>query len=117
MTLPDERTQAVLYARELLSDLLDPKKTPRVPRVVRRRALSVLRHFPHATDMRRPAEAFAKLPPAISDLTKHLARRCGCGHTLSMHQDWGVRLDKNWAHEALECRSRGCRCLAFESAQ
>lgn len=46
MTLPDERTRAVLYAKEFLRDLLDAKKTPRVPRTVRERARNVLKHYP-----------------------------------------------------------------------
>jgi hypothetical protein len=35
-----------MYAKSLCEDLLDPKKTPRVSKEVRRRALGVLRHFP-----------------------------------------------------------------------
>lgn len=46
MTLPDERYRAILSARSLCEDLLDPKKTPRVPKTIRKRARSVLRHFP-----------------------------------------------------------------------
>jgi hypothetical protein len=46
MTLPDERYRAIMYAKSFCEDLLDPKKTPRVPKEVRRRALGVLRHFP-----------------------------------------------------------------------
>jgi hypothetical protein len=46
MTLPDERYRAILYAKSLCEDLLDSRKTPRVPKEVRRRALGVLRHFP-----------------------------------------------------------------------
>jgi hypothetical protein len=46
MTLPDERYRAIQYAEKLCVDLLDPKKTPRVPKEIRKRALGVLRHFP-----------------------------------------------------------------------
>jgi hypothetical protein len=46
MTLPDERYRAIMYAKSFCEDLLDPKKTPKVPKEVRRRALGVLRHFP-----------------------------------------------------------------------
>ena len=46
MTLPDERYLAILLAEQLCRDLLDPKKTPRVPKGIRRQALGVLRHFP-----------------------------------------------------------------------
>lgn len=56
MTVPNERTRAVLYAREFLLALLDPKKTPRVPKAVRKRAHLVLRHFPGELDMKIAGE-------------------------------------------------------------
>jgi hypothetical protein len=56
MTMPDERFRAVKYAREFLYDLLDPKKTPKVPREIRQRALRVLRHYPMEHDMELAAE-------------------------------------------------------------
>lgn len=46
MTLPDERYRAIMFAKSLCEDLLDSRKTPRVPKDIRRRALGVLRHFP-----------------------------------------------------------------------
>lgn len=46
MTLPDERYRAMRLAESFLQDLLDPGKTPRVPRAVRQQARSVLRHYP-----------------------------------------------------------------------
>ena len=46
MTLPDERYRAIIWARQLCEDLLDPAKTPKVPKNVRIQARSVLRHFP-----------------------------------------------------------------------
>jgi hypothetical protein len=46
MTLPDERTRALLYAQEFLRKLLDPKKTPKVPSAIRDEAYRVLRHYP-----------------------------------------------------------------------
>lgn len=57
MTLPDERYRAVKWAEQLCHDLMDPKKTPRVPKEIRRRAYSVLRHFPNDWDMQRAAKA------------------------------------------------------------
>lgn len=56
MTLPDERTRAIQWARKLLLDLLNPKKTPKVPRNVRVRAASVLRHFPGLSEIDRVAK-------------------------------------------------------------
>ena len=46
MTLPDERYRAIKYTEQFLIDLLDPKKTPRVPKDIRQRAYSCLRHYP-----------------------------------------------------------------------
>lgn len=46
MTLPFERTCAVLNTREFLSNLLDPKKTPRVPKDIRFLAKCLLKHYP-----------------------------------------------------------------------
>lgn len=46
MTLPDERYRAVAQTRQFLLDLLNPAKTPRVPKIIRQRAHSLLRHYP-----------------------------------------------------------------------
>lgn len=51
MTIASERTRAVLSTEQFLMDLLDPKKTPRVPKDIRRRAGSLLRHYPSRYDM------------------------------------------------------------------
>lgn len=57
MTLPDERYRAVKMAEQLLIDLCDSGKTPRVPRIIRQRAMGCLRHYPNDWDMQRAAEA------------------------------------------------------------
>lgn len=57
MTLPDERYRAIMFAKSLCEDLLDSSKTPRVPKDIRRRALSVLRHFPEEYYLSMLAEA------------------------------------------------------------
>ena len=46
MTLPDERYRALKWAESFLQDLLDPSKTPRVPKRIRQQAYAVLRHYP-----------------------------------------------------------------------
>jgi hypothetical protein len=46
MTIPAERYYSLLKTREFLKDLLDPKKTPRVPRAIRSQAYWCLRHYP-----------------------------------------------------------------------
>ena len=56
MTVPRERTNAVIYTEKFLKDLLDPKVTPRVPRAIRQRALSLLRHYPSQYHMEVIAE-------------------------------------------------------------
>lgn len=47
MTLPYERYNAIKRTEEFLKDLMDPKKTPRVPKDIRRQAYYCLRHYPH----------------------------------------------------------------------
>jgi hypothetical protein len=56
MTLPFERTNAVNYTREFLYELIDPKKTPKIPKIIRQRALSLLRHYPNEYNMERASE-------------------------------------------------------------
>jgi hypothetical protein len=46
MTLPDERYRALKCGYEFLLELVDPKKTPKVPKKIRQRAHHVLRHYP-----------------------------------------------------------------------
>ena len=63
MTLPDERYHSINNAREFLRDLLDPKKTPRVPRSIRTRAYWALRHFPaeyHVEELARKSPKVIK---------------------------------------------------------
>ena len=57
MTLPDERYRAIMYAKNFCEDLLDSKKTPKVPKHIRQRALGVLRHFPDEYYLSMLAEA------------------------------------------------------------
>jgi hypothetical protein len=51
MTLPDERYRSIQMAEQLLKDLCDPKRTPRVPSTVRARAMTALRHYPGSYDL------------------------------------------------------------------
>lgn len=53
MTLPDERYRAVIQTRRFLLDLCNPKHTPRVPKLIRQTAHSMLRHYPSDWDMQR----------------------------------------------------------------
>lgn len=56
MTVPVERTNAVVWTQEFLYELLDPSKTPRVPKDIRERARSLLRHYPSKYEMEIIAE-------------------------------------------------------------
>ena len=56
MTLPDERYRAVVQTRRFLLDLCNREHTPRVPKIVRDTARSMLRHYPSDWDMQRAAE-------------------------------------------------------------
>ncbi len=71
MTLPDERYRAVLAAERLLKDLCDPRVTPRVPKIVRQRASSALRHYPGQWDMQRAA---AECPEVFQEQMEDLHR-------------------------------------------
>ena len=51
MTMPSERSRAMVQVRDFLYSLLDPKQTPRVPLEVRQRAHDLLRHYPTQYDI------------------------------------------------------------------
>ena len=61
MTMPRERTQAVLQTERFLIDLRDPKKYPRVPKAVREEASRLLRHYPSKYHMEYIDESFEPL--------------------------------------------------------
>jgi hypothetical protein len=61
MTLPIERTNAVLRTEKFLMDLRDPKKYPRVPKAVREEAQRLLRHYPSKYNMKYIAESFEEV--------------------------------------------------------
>lgn len=58
MTMPFERTQAVLRTERFLLDLRNPKKYPRVPKEVREEAGRLLKHYPTKFDMEYMEERF-----------------------------------------------------------
>lgn len=55
MTLPDERYRAVIQTRRFLLDLCNKEHTPRIPKLIRDTARSMLRHYPSDWDMQRAA--------------------------------------------------------------
>lgn len=55
MTMPSERTRAVLWAREFLQRLASPygeDGIKRIPTEVRKEALRILKHYPFPHDLR-----------------------------------------------------------------
>ena len=54
--MPNERRWAVNNTRQFLLDLLNPKKTPRVPSAVRKEAGRCLKHYPGSYQMERSKE-------------------------------------------------------------
>jgi hypothetical protein len=61
MTMPFERKWSVEHTEKFLIDLMDPKKTPRVPKYIRERARQCLRHYPSEYYM----QEVSKLAPEI----------------------------------------------------
>ena len=65
MTMPIERNWAIKNTRQFLVDLMDSKKTPRVPSAVRKEAYRCLKHYPgdyHMEEAQRLAPSvFGKL--------------------------------------------------------
>ena len=75
MTLPDERYRAVVQTRRFLLDLCNQQHTPRVPRLIRDTARSMLRHYPSDYDMTRAAEAAPDVfAERMEDLHRFVAR-------------------------------------------
>ena len=46
MTLPDERYRSLIQTKKFLYSLMNSKETPRVPKIIRQQAHSLLRHWP-----------------------------------------------------------------------
>ena len=67
MTLPDERYRAMRCGHQMLLDLLNPKVTPKIPKYIRQRAGSILRHYPDSYHFTQIVE---KMPEdfAVSNL-------------------------------------------------
>lgn len=64
MTMPHERTRAVLETREFLLSL---KQNLAVPDDVRRTARALLRHYPEQRHLASVAAVYEKLSPAVLD--------------------------------------------------
>ena len=89
MTLPDERYRAVVQTRRFLLDLCNSQHTPRVPKLVRDRARSMLRHYPSDWDMNRAAESAPEVfQERMEDLHRFVAAGSReAGFTAAEQQD------------------------------
>jgi hypothetical protein len=56
MTLPYERYRSILNTKKFLLDLMNPKKTPRIPKGIRQHACFLLKHYPADYEMEEVAE-------------------------------------------------------------
>lgn len=59
--MPIERKWAIDNTKKFLLNLMDPKKTPRVPMSIRREARNCLKHYPNEFDM----EQVQQLAPEV----------------------------------------------------
>lgn len=58
MSLPEEKLRAMVSSRQFLFDLLDPKKTPRVPKTIRKTAHRLTKHWPFPFEMEEMMEVY-----------------------------------------------------------
>jgi len=67
MTIPFERTRSLILTKGFLQDLLDPKKTPRVPANIRSQAERLLMHYPTYMDIEQAhlllPDLYGPVPP------------------------------------------------------
>ena len=71
MTLPHEELNSLIATRNFLYDLLDPKKTPRVPRSIRLRARQVCKHYPFPNAIRNRWEKSIRESGWETELNKY----------------------------------------------
>jgi hypothetical protein len=80
MTLPDERYRAVVQTEKFLKEILS---TPRVPKAIKDRARSCLRHYPNGWDMNRAAQA---APEVFQEQMEDLHRFVAQGSRAAAHE-------------------------------
>ena len=74
MTLPLERTQAVLRTEKFLLKLCIPKESPGVPKEIREEAGRLLKHYPSEYNFRYLEESFEEINNPRADALDELAR-------------------------------------------
>jgi len=74
MTMPSERTRAVLNTEQFLIKLCIPKQSPRVPKEIREEARRLLKHYPSRYNMHHIQESFEEIKDPQMDALDELAR-------------------------------------------
>jgi len=70
MTTPQEEHYALIQARQFLVDLMDPKKTRRVPKYVREEASARVKHFPIVSGHIEPHDETGKRLKEIAEIDR-----------------------------------------------
>lgn len=70
MTVPYERTRALIETYELLKRLQDLQATPRVPRWLREEARTLLRHYPNYAAIEMAHKALPHLYGAVPPFSR-----------------------------------------------
>lgn len=66
MTIPFERTRALVQTKQFLEAMLDPKQTPRTPKWMRGKAKSLLKHYPGLAEIELAHQALpTEFGPAL----------------------------------------------------
>ena len=71
MTLPDERFRSIQRTEEFLEALINPQKTPRIPKEIREQARWCLRHYPSYHNLK---ELEREAPHVIQERMEDVSR-------------------------------------------
>jgi len=74
MTMPSERTRAVLNTEQFLIKLCIPSQSPRVPKAIREEARRLLKHYPSRYNMQYIDESFEPLKDGRLDALNELSK-------------------------------------------
>ena len=74
MTIPLERTCALIETKSFLLKLVDTKRLPRVPKSVRQHAECLLRHFPSYSDIDQAHKALPDIYGPVPSFQRLLAK-------------------------------------------
>ena len=74
MTIPLERTCALIETKSFLLKLVDTKRLPRVPKSVRQHAEYLLRHYPSFSDIDQAHKALPDIYGPVPSFQRLLAK-------------------------------------------